>query len=86
MEKLWELFKEGDCFSLTRILVTLGYVAFLGISLYLAFAGKVWGNYGEFAFATGGAVLVQLGNKYINSKYNTPQGEVGKRVSTDVYK
>ena len=42
--------------------------------------GKTWGNYGEFALACGGSILVQLGNKYINSKYNTPIGELGKKV------
>ena len=79
MDKLIETLKEGEFISLTRLLTTLGYVVFLGLSLYLAITGKTWGNYGEFAFATGGAILVQLGNKYVNSKYNTPLGEVGKK-------
>lgn len=75
-----ELLKEDGVLSLTRVLTTLGYVTFLILSIYLALTGKHWANYGEFALATGGAVIVQLGNKYINSRYNTPMGEVGKII------
>lgn len=83
--KSWlEVFKEGGILSLTRILITLGYITFLVLSCILALTGHFWGNYAEFAFATGGAVLVQLGNKYINSRYNTPQGCLGKGVNRDV--
>lgn len=80
MDKFLELFKEGGVYSLTRILPTIGYAVFIMVSLILAFTGKTWGNYGEFAFATGGAVIVQLGNKFINSRYNTHAGEIGKRL------
>ena len=80
MEKILDLFKEGGVYSLTRILSTAGYVAFIIVSLGLAFMGKEWGNYSSFATATGGAVIIQLGNMYINSRYNTPQGEIGKRL------
>lgn len=80
MDKLLEMFKEGGIYSLTRILPTIGYVCFIFISLVLALLGKHWSNYGEFAMATGGAVIVQLGNKWINSKYNTPPGEIGKKL------
>ena len=83
--KSWlEVFKEGGILSLTRILITLGYITFLVLSCVLALTGHFWGNYAEFAFATGGAVLVQLGNKYINSRYNTPEGCLGKEVKRDV--
>lgn len=84
MSKLWELVTESGYPSLTRILVVLGYVTFIAVSLYLAFTGKTWGNYGEFALATGGAIIVQICNKFVNSKYNTPQGEIGKQVKKDV--
>lgn len=73
-----ELLKENNQLSLTRILPTIGYIAFIVVSLFLAFTGKEWANYGEFALATGGAVVVQLGNKWVNSKYNTELGEAGK--------
>ena len=80
MKSLLNSLKEGEVYSLTRLLLFLGYVTFLVVSVILAFMGKTWGNYGEFAIACGGSILVQLGNKYINSKYNTPIGELGKRV------
>lgn len=74
------MLKEGGVFSLTRVLPTLGYFVFLVVSVMLAVTGRHWANYGEFALATGGAVIVQLGNKYINSRYNTPNGDIGKKV------
>lgn len=80
MFKILETLSEGGVLSLTRLLPVLGYLTFLTVSVYLALTGKVWGNYGEFSLATGGAILVQLGNKYINSKYNTPHGEIGKNI------
>lgn len=80
LKSLLNSLKEGEVYSLTRLLLLLGYVTFLIVSVILAFMGKTWGNYGEFAIACGGSILVQLGNKYINSKYNTPIGELGKRV------
>lgn len=75
-----EMLKENGVYSLTRVLPTIGYLVFIVVSIVLALLGKSWGNYGEFAMATGGAVIVQLGNKFINSKYNTPMGSAGKTI------
>ena len=75
---MFEMLKENNQLSLTRVLPAIGYATFILVSLFLALTGKEWGNYGEFALATGGAVIVQLGNKWVNSKYNTPFGECGK--------
>lgn len=83
MNKLLEMLKEDGVYSLTRVLPTIGYVVFIVVSIVLALLGKTWHNYGEFALATGGAVIVQLGNKYINSRYNTAAGECGKKVKKD---
>lgn len=80
MDKLLEMFKEGGVYSLTRVLPTIGYTVFIVVSIVLAVMGRTWGNYGEFAMATGGAIIVQLGNKFINSRYNTPNGEIGKKL------
>ena len=83
--KSWlEVFTEGGILSSTRLLITRGHVTCLALTCILALPGHFWGNYAEFAFATGGAVLVQLGNKYINSRYNTPEGCLGKEVKRDV--
>lgn len=75
-----EMLKENGVYSLTRVLPAIGYAAFIVVSIVLAFTGKSWSNYGEFAAATGGAIIVQLGNKWINSKYNTPLGYAGKQM------
>lgn len=80
IEKFTEMLKEDGVYSLTRVLPTLGYLTFLIVSIIMAATGKHWANYGEFAMATGGAVLVQLGNKWVNSRYNTPQGGLGKII------
>lgn len=80
MEKFTEMLKEDGVYSLTRVLPTLGYIIFILVSLGLAVFGKYWPNYGEFAIATGGAIIVQLGNKWVNSRYNTPAGCPGKKV------
>ncbi len=80
MEKITEMLRENGVLSLTRVLPTIGYMTFIFVSVGLAAFGKTWGNYGEFAMATGGAVIVQLGNKWINSRYNTPAGFPGKTV------
>lgn len=78
--KLLEMLKEDGVYSLTRVLPTIGYLVFILVSIGLAIFGKEWQNYGEFAVATGGAIIVQLGNKYINSRYNTPVGSAGKTI------
>ncbi len=83
MDRFTEMLKEDGVYSLTRVLPTIGYLVFLLVSLGLAIFGKNWPNYGEFAMATGGAIIVQLGNKWINSRYNTAPGEAGKIIGNN---
>lgn len=73
-----EMLKEDGVFSLTRVLPTIGYLAFIVTSVYMIVTGKTWEHYTEWAAGTGGSVLVQLANKFINSKYNNPSGGGGK--------
>lgn len=73
-----DMLKEDGVYSLTRVLPTIGYIVFLLVSIYMVLTGKTWEHYTEFTTATGSAVMVQLGNKYINSRYNTPDGKAGK--------
>lgn len=77
-DKLLEMLKENGTYSLTRVLPTIGYSVFILVSIGLAIFGKEWGNYPEFAMATGGAIIVQLGNKWINSRWNSEPGKAGK--------
>lgn len=73
------ILKENGVYSFTRILSAVGFVAFLIGSAYLIVKGTTWGNYETFATMTGGgSAATQIANKFINSKFNTPQGEAGK--------
>lgn len=76
-----DILKEDGVYSLTRVLLAMGYMVFLFVSVYMILTGKTWEHYTEFTTATGSAAMVQLGNKFINSKYNTPQGAAGKGLS-----
>lgn len=66
-----ELLKKDGKLSLTKILCVVGYSTFILVSLGLAITGKTWGNYGEFALATGGAIVVRFGDKWLNTKRDT---------------
>ena len=76
---LINMLKEADQQSLSRYIAVVLIITFIAVSLYLVITKYSWGNYDTFAFATvlGGAGT-QMTNKFINSKYNTKNGEVGK--------
>lgn len=76
-----DILKEGGVYSLTRIIAALNYVGFWVVTAYLLITTKTWGHYDVFAIITlGGGATTQLYNKWVNSKYNTTLGEIGKRV------
>lgn len=74
-----DLLKTNDKLSLSKILATTGYVTFILLSIYLALMGKTWGNYGEFALAAGGGIIVRVADKWINVKRET--NKVGDNVA-----
>lgn len=70
---------EDGVYSLPRIASAFLTLAFLVASGYLILRNQTWGNYESFAtFCGGGGIVGQLGNKLINSKWNTAPGEPGK--------
>lgn len=82
LNKLILILKEGNEYSLTRIMAVISFTAFLLGSFYLLIRGITWGNYETFAiFTGGGGAATQIINKFINGKYNTPANELGKPVS-----
>lgn len=84
MDRFTEMLKEGGEYSLTRALSVIGFIVFVVGSAYLIYKGMTWGNYETFATMTGGgSAATQIANKLINSKYNSPLGEVGKKVGGD---
>lgn len=69
------LFYEDGSPSLTRTLAVLYFVLFAGVSIYLVLTKISWGSYETFAtLAGGGGAAAQIGNKFINSKYNSGAG------------
>lgn len=74
-----QIFTEGGIYSFTRIIIAIGYILFIGVTLYLVAKGKSWQHYDAFALLTaGGSGALQGVNKFINSKFNTTLGEIGK--------
>ena len=73
------MLKENGEWSFTRWLVLVGYSSFLIGSAYLLIRNINWVGYPTFATFTGGlSGCVQVGNKFVNGKYNTPLGQSGK--------
>ena len=69
------LYEQGQL-SLTRVLAAAGFAAFIVGSFVLLWKGTRWDNYETFAtFTGGGGAATQLANKFLNSKYNSSQGE-----------
>ena len=72
---IYDLLYENDSLSFTRAIAAVGYVAFIVASFYLMITGKHWEDYAIFAsYAGGGSAALQLGNKFVNSKYNSAMG------------
>ena len=75
---------ENGEYSLTRIASVVLMLAFLIASFYLIIKGQTWGNYDSFAtICGGGGIAGQTVNKFINSKYNTLQGALGKPMEDE---
>lgn len=72
---MFEMLKNDGKLSLSKVLSTIGYMTFIVLSIYLALTGKTWGNYGEFAMAAGGSILVRFADKFLNKKYSAPIDE-----------
>lgn len=82
LEKIKEMLKEKNEYSLTRLLAVISFAAFLIASFYLIVKGQTWGNYETFAtVAGGGGAVTQIANKLINSTKNTNPGEAGKPIN-----
>lgn len=60
--------KSDDCISLGRLCALLAFMLFVGVSIYLAYKVQDWGNYEVFSLTCLAYVIVQLGNKAIETK------------------
>ena len=78
---------ENDSLSLTRVLSVSGYLAFLIGSLYLMINNISWDGYATFAgYTGGGGAALQLGNKLVNSKYNSVVGSYEPKEEIEIKK
>lgn len=81
MKDFFNMLKEEDQKSLSRYMAFSLILLFIIVSVYLVITNHTWGNYDTFTFATVlGGTGTQMTNKFINSKYNTKSGEVGKPI------
>lgn len=60
--------KDSKAISLGRLCALGAFAVFVIVSLYLALAVKTWGNYDTFAWVCLAFILVQLGNKAIETR------------------
>lgn len=83
---LIELFYENNKLSMTLLLAFMGYFIFSIGSLYLLFNNIDWAGYVVFASYTGGGgAVLQFGNKFINSRYNSIAGGYDeRRIETEI--
>ncbi|MDU2064723.1 MAG: hypothetical protein E6713_07745 [Sporomusaceae bacterium] len=70
------LLYEGGQPSRTGLFSIIAFLAFLAGSAYLMLKNQSWPHYDTFAALTGGGGLGGLvGNKLINNKYGSPEGQ-----------
>lgn len=68
-----DMLYENGVPSLTRFLALVAYASFLLASFYMIIRVETWSGYETFANLTaGGGSALQILNKFINSKYNSP--------------
>ncbi len=76
MKKLLKMFiNDRDAVSIGRLCAVLAFMLFCGISLYLAILCKTWGNYEAFSVACVVYMLVQLGNKAVETRLFKIRGD-----------
>lgn len=73
-----EILKEGGVYSLPRVLCFEVTQIWLITTIASMVLEKHFYCYGEFTAATVACIGYLIGNKFINSKYNTPLGGIGK--------
>ena len=73
-----EILKEGGVYSLPRVLCFEITQIWLIATIASMVLEKHFYCYGEFTAATVACIGCLIGNKFINSKYNTPLGDIGK--------
>lgn len=69
MRKLINMLKKNDnAYSVGRICAVIGFAVWVVVTLWLAFFARTWGNYEAFTLGMVALLLVQLGNKAIETR------------------
>ena len=69
MRKLINMLKKNDnAYSVSRICAVIGFAVWVVVTLWLAFFFFIWGNYESCTLGMVALLLVQLGNKAIETR------------------
>ena len=69
MKKLLNMLKKDEnAYSIGRVCALIAFVLWAGLSLKLALRVETWGNYETFTMGMIALMLVQLGNKAIETR------------------
>lgn len=77
MKKLLNMLKKDEnAYSVGRICAVVGFIVWVLVTLWLAFFARTWGNYESCTLGMIALLLVQLGNKAIETKaFKITKGE-----------
>lgn len=80
MRKLLNMIKKDEnAYSVGRVCAVVSFLVWCGVSVWLAAFAKTWGNYESFTLGMVALLLVQLGNKAIETKaFKISNEEVNK--------
>lgn len=80
MRKLLNMLKkDGNAYSIGRVCALIAFVLWAGLSLKLALLVETWGNYETLTMGMIALMLVQLGNKAIETRaFKISSEEVNK--------
>lgn len=69
MRKLLNMIKKDEtAYSIGRVCAIVSFLIWCGVSVWLAAFAKTWGNYESFTLGMVALLLVQLGNKAIETR------------------
>ena len=69
MRKIINMLKKNDnAYSVGRICAVIGFAVWVLVTLWLAFFARTWGNYESCTLGMVALLLVQLGNKAIETR------------------
>lgn len=77
MRKLLNMLKKNDtAYSIGRVCALISFIVWCGITIWLAAKVQTWGNYETCTLGMVAMLLVQLGNKAIETRmFKVMKGE-----------